>query len=34
MEETRYKQEELNRYLRKIRIGNKSEKQKDKPGSY
>ena len=28
MLKVRHKQEEFNRYLRKIRIGNKSEKQK------
>ena len=28
MHKVRHKQEEFNRYLRKIRIGNKSEKQK------
>ena len=29
IEEARHKQEEFNRYLKKIRIGNKSEKQKN-----
>ena len=28
LEEARHKQEDFNRYLKKIRIGNKSEKQK------
>ena len=31
IEEAQYKQEEFQRYLTKIRIGNKSEKQKKQP---
>ena len=30
IEEAQHKQEEFNRYLKKIRIGNKSEKKKEK----